>query len=186
MVRRRFAVTAAAVLLLVSAAATSIARADDNPWPWPTVCTEAALTDYHLAVGANEITLSVSGWIQPCNGMADPGAWRSFAVYRNNDAQLSGHVYPIFDPETKSYAFSVSGSMGSTGHEPTYTAACLVDGVTLTGDKHRVPSRKACVALNLTGMHLAITQVPTTDPRVAANLGQPWFYPEDPHCGTCL
>ena len=159
---RRRVVVALAALGLVSAFTTSVAHATQNPWPWPIICTQAAFTSYGADQVDGEFVIHLSGSIQPCPGVADPGARRSFTLYGDSGATLSPHVRPILDPQTQSYTFDASGSLG------VFDAVCLIDGLYLkskNGTVTGVPIKRACVSVDRNGTGAVVTPIPTSDPR---------------------
>jgi hypothetical protein len=211
MSRRRVAV-ALAVLVLVSALSTTVARAAQtrqhaagpaggtigtiasavpgttttvDPWPWPIICTEAAFTSYHVDQVSRSLVIHLTGWIRPCPGVVDPGARRSFTLYSALGATLSGNTVPILDPDTQTYTFDVSGRL-KTGIIGATDALCLIDGVYVQG-KNGIPSKKACVSVDQHANSAVVAPISTTDPRVAAEIQDTGATePVDPHCGNCL
>jgi hypothetical protein len=184
--RRRLAVVLAALLaaLLAGAAvSTSVAHAAQtttNPWPWPMICTQAAFTGYGVDEQDGVLTVSLSGWIQPCIGVTDPGARRTFTVYRPGSVAVSASAAPLLDAETGTYAFSMSGALSGA-----VDAVCVIDGVYANG-KYAIPSLRACVGVDEGPTGPVVAPIPTTDARVLGSLPYPWVYPDDPHCGTCV
>jgi len=219
-VRHRLLVTAAALVLVGSAVSAPIAHAAQTggtphpslsvvpspttspapsattpgrgggPWPWPTICTEASLQG-GATIDGDRVTLGLSGWIRPCPGWNDPGAHRSVVLYGADSASRSQYVYPILDPQTHTYDFAVSGTIGRVSTGP-FRAACLIDGhgvkVYRDGSRSGSPDKKACVSIDLTGTTVTVAPIAITDPRVAALIPGDALdvQPDDPHCGNCL
>ena len=195
---RRRIVVALAALVLASGFATSVAHAaqtgqrrmgtapvTDNPWPWPIICTEAAFTSYYAEQQTNGVFVALSGWMQPCPGVTDPGARRSFTFYGSFGGRISHNKSPLLDPDEQTYSFYASSTMSGA-----VNAICVIDGlfVKTTGDGTMIGTadRRACVSIDHNGSSATITPIPVTDPRVQGTILGLSDEPGDPHCGSCL
>lgn len=190
---RRRIVAALAVLLLIPMFATTVAHASStgNPWPYPMICTQATFTSYHAEYVKKSLVIYLTGSIQPCPGVTDPGARRSFVEY-GPDVNFTNDTVPILDPATQTYTFNVSGAL-TRGFIPyndvllggTY-AVCLIDGLTVQGTDG-VPSRRACVSVTQHATTVDVAPIPTTDPRVTKNISDiKGTGSDDPHCDNCV
>ncbi len=165
---------------------TSMRAAPPGPpvqdlWPWPTICTEAAFTDYSVQPWGEGTEILLSGWIRPCPGVENPGVGRSFTLYYGDWAEVSEYLWPILDPYSQSYTFQVGGRRPSPP-----TAICVIDALYGMGPDFASASRRACIGIDHDDAGFVVAPIPTDDPRVEPLIRLPDTELPQPFCGSCL
>jgi hypothetical protein len=186
MSRRRFVPILAALLALVLTGVTvGYAHADEDEWPWPDLCTEGAITSWHIE-GFAGLRLTLDGWARPCpeaDPKAAPDARHGLAFYEPYEPVKEVpyayvHGTRDLDPDAERTDFSVTLG-GPNGPDWSHTdAICIVSGITNS-------DRMSCVAVDFNSFRPTVTPISTDDPMVSVAVAQVVGMGTTPFCGSC-
>ena len=181
MARRRMLPILATVLALTLVGLTGrAAQAQEDIWPWADVCAVGEISKWDV-VNDPDLRVLLQGWTQICPGNVP-----------NVEARWGLAYYPPFDPQAASWEAYVLGTRELTTDPYVFTigidrwavpdwsavaAICIVSGV---DDDDRM----SCVAVD-SAKGLTITSIPTSDPRVKAQITKVSRITIHPLCGSC-